>query len=170
MDIDGAAVMVDPRWSMWDGSRRATRRLPARNGADLPRMLGRRAAVFAATSAVTLVGAAAHAQPVDIVVGHKSASGTHAQAIALGETIRVTKFAVRVTAKPNQRVKGSLELSLPRRRDDRRPRRRQLCAKTPFTVQMRSPRLGTTLYACDLVGSARLSQRGRVTVELLARS
>jgi hypothetical protein len=133
-------------------------------------MLGRRAAIFTAASAFTLMGAAAHAQPVDIVVAHKSAFGRHAQAIVLGETIRITKFAVRVTAKPNQRVRGSwsyhchVGVTIGDRDAD------NFARKTPFTVQMRSPRLGTTLYACNLVGSAQLSQRGRVTVELLARS
>ena len=134
-------------------------------------MLGRRAAIFAAASAGGLMGAAAHAQPVDVVVAHKSASGKHALAIALGKTVRVTRFAVRVTARPNQRVTEywsyhcRIGVTIGDRDAD------DFARKTPFTVSMRQPRMGNTnLYACDLVGGAKLSRRGRVTVELLARS
>ena len=70
-------------------------------------MLGRRAAIFTAASAVALVGAAAHAQPVDVVVAHKSASGKHALAIALGKTVRVTRFAVRVTQSRTSASRGT---------------------------------------------------------------
>jgi hypothetical protein len=134
-------------------------------------MLGRRAAIFGAAGAVALAGAAARAQPTDVVVGHKSAAGKHAQAIAFGDTFRVTKFAVRVTAKPNQRVTGywsyhcNLGVTIGDRDAD------DFARKTPFTQQMRQPRMGgASGYTCQLVGGAKLSRRGRVTVQLLARS
>ncbi len=112
----------------------------------------------------------ARAQPVDTVVGHKSAAGKHALAIAFGKTFRVSKFAVHVTAKPNQRVTGywsyhcSLGVTIGDREAD------DFARKTPFTIPMRTPRMGNTSYSCDLVGGAKLAQRGRVTVELIARS
>ena len=105
-------------------------------------MLGRRAAIFAAASAGGLMGAAAHAQPVDVVVAHKSASGKHALAIALGKTVRITRFAVRVTARPNQRVTGywsyhcRIGVTIGDRDAD------DFARKTPFTVWMRQPRMG----------------------------
>jgi|KBSSwiStaDraftv2_1062776.scaffolds.fasta_scaffold1033945_1 hypothetical protein len=133
-------------------------------------MLGGRALILGAALAVALGAAAARAQPVDTVVGHKSAAGKHAQAIAFGKTVRVSKFAVHVTAKPNQRVTGywgyhcTLGVTIGDRDAD------DFARKTPFTVPMRTPRMGNTSYSCDLVGGAKLTRRGRVTVELIARS
>ena len=126
--------------------------------------------IFGAVAAAALAGAAARAQPVDVVVGHKTASGRHAQAIAFANTFRVTKFAVRVTATPNQRVTGfwgfhcNVGVSMGNRDAD------DFARKTPFTQPMRKPVMGAaTAYTCQLVGSAKLSRRGRVTIQLIAR-
>jgi hypothetical protein len=126
----------------------------------------------AVVAAVVLAGAAAAEHVDDTIIGRKSASGRHPAATAIATTdVRVRKIAVRVSAKPNQRASGSwaifcgADYTAYTRDADR------FGGRTPLTVAVRMPtNFAGATASCKLVGTASVPGRGRLTVELVARS
>jgi hypothetical protein len=127
-------------------------------------MVGRRAALLSACVAFLCgCGTAKKAEPPSIVVARESASGKQASATASADAKLYKRFAVAVTASPNQRVSGGWVVSCKVSTTSSREAD-NFSGRTPLSIPVRA-------FAdknCAVVALATLARSGRVTVKMLA--
>jgi hypothetical protein len=102
----------------------------------------------------------------EVVVGQKSARGLHASAVASVTAPGPGGLAVRVTAAPRQRVRGSWTVSCRQGTSSSRDAD-DFAGRAPLTVATRP--FGSPGDTCTVVGVGTLTGSGHVKVELLGR-
>ena len=133
-------------------------------------MVAKRMVVLGACAVVVICATASQAARVgDIVIGRKSASGRHAQAVPSADAGRYRRISVRVNAVPNQRVTGSWTVVCHVGGTGTSRGAEDFKGRTPLTVAVRPGALDYG-WVCTVVGAATLAGRGRITVELVAHT
>ena len=123
------------------------------------------AAVIVTAVALSSAGGAIPAR--DLVIAHGTAKGRHALATTVADSGAHTKFTLRVTAVPNQRVRAGWVARCDRVNLGSGRDAQDYSARTPLTRKLRAlPWPGSP---CKIAVDATLTKSGRVTVELLAQ-
>jgi hypothetical protein len=118
-------------------------------------------------SALCAVAASTAGGSKDVVLVRKSATGRHAQVVPSAVAPRNAKISVRVGAVPNQRVSGYWTVACQYGANGSSRDAGDVRGRTPLTVPVRVAPYWP-IGSCTVVGTVRLSGRGRITVELIA--
>ena len=129
-------------------------------------MVGKGSTAALACAVALLAGCGGGASSPDTQFGRGTATGTHAEAKAEGQTNNFSKLAIHVEAAPDQRVSGTWSIACRSGMYMISHDGDTFGGRTPLTVELR-PVTSPVPATCMAVGSATLADSGRVTMQLL---